>query len=169
MHPLLALIDTFSPDNHARGVQFEKLCKWILETHPLYKSKLETVWLWDYKIGAGFGVAISTILLSFNAYTKNYDLGELAQKHKQAANEIWFLREKYLSLLTDLAIGEKPIEQLKNEQDALSEGLLKVYSGPPSTTFKAYKKAQDALQTKEDLIFSVEEIDAFLPNELKRS
>lgn len=47
MHPLLALIDTFSADNHARGVQFEKLCKWILETHPLYKSKLETVWLWD--------------------------------------------------------------------------------------------------------------------------
>ena len=47
MHPLLALIDTFSADNHARGVQFEKLCKWILETHPLYKSELETVWLWD--------------------------------------------------------------------------------------------------------------------------
>ena len=47
MHPLLALIDTFSADNHARGVQFEKLCKWILETHPLYKSKLEAVWLWD--------------------------------------------------------------------------------------------------------------------------
>ena len=44
MHPLLALIDTFSPDNYARGVQFEKLSKWILETHPLYKSKFKKVW-----------------------------------------------------------------------------------------------------------------------------
>ena len=30
-----------------RGVQFEKLCKWLLENHPLYKSKLKQVWLWD--------------------------------------------------------------------------------------------------------------------------
>ncbi|MEQ3694054.1 MAG: SLATT domain-containing protein [Thalassolituus sp.] len=121
------------------------------------------------EIGAGIGVVISTMLLILNAYTKNYDLGELAQKHKQAANEIWFLREKYLSLLTDLAMGEKPIEQLKIERDALLESLHTVYSGSPSTTFEAYKKAQDALQTKEDLTFSVEEIDAFLPKELKRS
>lgn len=121
------------------------------------------------EIGAGIGVVISTMLLILNAYTKNYDLGELAQKHKQAANEIWFLREKYLSLLTDLAMGEKPIEQLKIERDALLENLHSVYSGSPSTTFEAYKKAQDALQTKKDLTFSDEEIDAFLPKELKRS
>lgn len=121
------------------------------------------------EIGAGIGVVISTMLLILNAYTKNYDLGELAQKHKQAANEIWFLREKYLSLLTDLAMGEKTIEQLKIERDTLLESLHTVYSGSPSTTFEAYKKAQDALQTKEDLTFSVEEIDAFLPKELKRS
>jgi superfamily II DNA or RNA helicase len=47
MHPFLKLIETFDPDNHARGVQFEKLCKWVLENHPLYKSKLRQVWLWD--------------------------------------------------------------------------------------------------------------------------
>ncbi|MDE1463829.1 SLATT domain-containing protein [Spartinivicinus poritis] len=53
-------------------------------------------------VGAGIGVIVSTILLVLNAYTKNYDLGELAQKHKQAANDIWLIREKYLSLITDL-------------------------------------------------------------------
>ena len=52
------------------------------------------------------GMIISTVLLVLNAYTKNYDLGELAQKHKQAANDIWLIREQYLSLLTDLrALG----------------------------------------------------------------
>jgi hypothetical protein len=32
LHSFLKLIETFDPDNHARGVQFEKLCKWLLET-----------------------------------------------------------------------------------------------------------------------------------------
>ena len=120
-------------------------------------------------IGTGIGVVVSTLLLVLNAYTKNYDLGELAQKHKQAANEIWLIREKYLSLLTDLAMCEKPIEQLQSERDALLESLHSVYSGSPSTTFDAYKKAQEALKAKEDMTFSDEEIDAFLPKELKRS
>lgn len=121
------------------------------------------------EVGAAIGVVISTTLLVLNAYTKNYDLGELAQKHKQAANEIWLIREKYLSLLTDLAMNEKPIEVLQAERDELLAELHGVYSGSPSTTFDAYKKAQDALQAKEDMTFSDEEIDAFLPNELKRS
>ena len=47
MHSFLQLLDTFDTDNHARGIQFEKLCKWLLENHPLYKSKLKQVWLWD--------------------------------------------------------------------------------------------------------------------------
>ena len=47
MHPFLALISTFSEDNKARGTQFEKLCKWYLQTDPLYAAKLEEVWLWD--------------------------------------------------------------------------------------------------------------------------
>ena len=45
------------------------------------------------EIGVGVGVVVSTLLLVLNAYTKKYDLGELAQKHKQAANEIWLIRE----------------------------------------------------------------------------
>jgi len=121
------------------------------------------------EIGTSIGIVVSMLLLILNAYTKNYDLGELAQKHKQAANEIWLIRERYLSLLTDLAMGKKTIEQLLLERDSLLENLHSVYSGSPSTTFDAYKKAQDALQRKEDMTFSDEEIDAFLPKELKRS
>lgn len=120
------------------------------------------------EVGAGIGVMVSTLLLVLNAYTKNYDLGELAQKHKQAANDIWLIREKYLSLITDLSIGERPIESFQAERDELAEDLHAVYTGAPSTTFQAYKKAQKALQYNEDMTFSDAEIDAFLPNELKR-
>ena len=36
------------------------------------------------KIGAVVGLVVSTVLLALNSYTKNYDIGELAQQHKQA-------------------------------------------------------------------------------------
>lgn len=120
-------------------------------------------------IGAGIGVFVSTCLLILNAYTKNYDLGELAQKHKQAANDIWLIREKYLSLITDLSIGTKLLDEMQQNRDNLIEELHSVYSGAPSTNFKAYKKAQEALKNNEDMTFSDDEIDAFLPNELKRN
>ncbi len=120
------------------------------------------------KAGAIIGVIVSTVLLALNAYTKNYDLGELAQKHKQAANDLWIIREQYLSLLVDLAMREKPIEALQGQRDALVEQLHDTYSGAPSTTYDAYKKAQEALKHSEDMTFTDVEIDAFLPKELKR-
>jgi hypothetical protein len=119
-------------------------------------------------VGAVVGIAVSTTLLVLNAYTKNYDLGELAQKHKQAANALWLVRERYLSLLVDLRMKEKPLESLQETRDALLEELHSAYCGAPSTTIKAYQKAQAALQRHEDLTFTDAEIDAFLPQELKR-
>lgn len=120
-------------------------------------------------VGALLGTLVSIALLSLNAYTKNYDLGELSQKHKSAAADLWIIREKYLSLITDLRMGEKPIESLQEERDTLLKELHSVYSGAPSTTYEAYRKAQQALQQLEDMTFSDAEIDAFLPAELKKA
>jgi hypothetical protein len=66
-------------------------------------------------------------------------------------------------------MGEKPLEALQKERDHLLDELHAVYSGAPSTTYQAYKKAQEALQQQEDMTFSDEEIDAFLPAALKKS
>jgi len=114
------------------------------------------------------GACLSTALLALNAYTKNFDHGELAQKHKQAANELWLIREKYFSLLTDLAMGEKPIEALQTERDLLLQNLHTAYASSPPTNSDAYSEAQKALKYREDLTFSDDEIDAFLPKPLKR-
>jgi hypothetical protein len=121
------------------------------------------------KVTAVVGIIVSTILLALNSYTKNYDIGELAQKHKQAASDLWLIREKYLSLLVDLAMKEKPLEALQEQRDRLVEELHAVYSGAPSTTFRAYTKAQEALKKLEDMTFTDAEIDALLPKELKRN
>jgi hypothetical protein len=120
-------------------------------------------------IGALIGLLVSTVLLILNAYTKNYDLGELSQKHRQAGADLWRIREKYLSLITDFRMGEKPIEKIQAERDELLDELHSVYSGAPSTTYQAYKKAQEALKQLEDMTFSDDEIDAFLPKELKKA
>ncbi len=119
--------------------------------------------------GAAVAAVVSTVLLALNAYTKDFDLGELAQKHRQAGADLWLIREKYLNLITDLRMGEKPIEALQGTRDELLQGLYATYSGAPSTTFDAYQKAQEALKKLEDMTFSDKEIDAFLPRELRRT
>jgi len=120
-------------------------------------------------VGAVIGVVVSTTLLVLNAYTKSYDLGELAQKHRQAAADLWLIRERYLALITDLRVGKDSLEKITSRRDELLEDLHGVYSGAPSTTYQAYKKAQEALQKYEEMTFSDAEIDALLPRELKRA
>lgn len=124
--------------------------------------------LGEGRLAAILGLIVSTLLLMLNSYTKKYDLGEIAQKHRQAGSDLWLIREQYLSLLVDLAMRQKPIEALQDQRDALVKKLHEVYRGAPSTNHKAYKAAQDALQRFEDMTFSDAEIDAFLPRELKR-
>jgi len=124
-------------------------------------------------LGAGpvtgvIGAGVSATLLALNAYTKDYDLGELAQKHRQAAHELWLVREEYLSLLSDIALGTGSLESLQARRDALILRAHSAYGGAPSTSSKAYEKARTALKQHEEMTFSDSEIDAFLPAELKR-
>lgn len=119
-------------------------------------------------LGSLFGGVASLLLLILNTYMKDYDLGELAQKHKRTANDLWLVREKYLSLLVDFHIKKLPLESLLTVRDSLLQELHAIYVGAPSTTYSGYLMAQNALKMKEDMTFSDEEIDAFLPQNLKR-
>ena len=121
------------------------------------------------KSGSIIASFISSILLFLTLYMKDDNLSELAQKHRHAGSNIWLIREKYQSLITDLVIGEKLIETIQQERDVLMEDLHLVYSSAPSTTSKAYQKAQQALKDNEDMTFTDAEIDIFLPNELRRN
>lgn len=118
--------------------------------------------------GAISGGLVSVALLVLNGYTKDYDLGQLAQKHRQAAADLWLIREQYFSLLTDLRSNSGREDELRGKRDDILTELHALYSGAPSTNIKAYKKAQKALKNLEDMTFSDEEIDAFLPKSLKK-
>jgi predicted DNA-binding protein YlxM (UPF0122 family) len=110
---------------------------------------------------------LSAILFGLNAYTKDYDLGEIAQKHTQSANSLWDIRERYLSLITDIHSELLSVEQIRKRRDELQEELLNVYKGSPRTISRAYKKATEALNVNEELTFSEDEIDNILPKELR--
>lgn len=119
------------------------------------------------KWAAGIGSIISVVLLVLTAYSKESNFSELIQKHKSAAAELWYIREKYLSLLTDLIMCERPIESLQSSRDELLAELYGIYKVAPPTLDAGYAKAQNALKNNEELTFSNDEIDALLPPELK--
>jgi hypothetical protein len=116
---------------------------------------------------------LATAVLSFasfwiSAYMKGFDPGGTAQKHRDAAAGLWPIRESYLSLLTDLKSGAIDDQQAMARRDALQGQLATIYKSVPQTDGKAYGRAQKALKQDEDLTFSDAEIDAFLPNSLKK-
>lgn len=123
----------------------------------------------DNQIALFVAAFLSTVLFGLSMYMKDYDLGEIAQKHTNAANELWDIRETYLSILTDIRANQLSINQIINQRDDLQKRLANVYSGSPRTNYKAYKEASKALKINEELTFSDKEIDAFLPKELSRT
>jgi 4-aminobutyrate aminotransferase-like enzyme len=120
------------------------------------------------KTASGFTALVSTALLALNAYTKDNDPGQIAQKHKTAADQLWGIREAYLSLLTDIRSGDMSAEQARHRRDQLQSELATAYAAAPRTSSAAYTRASKALKVNEDLTFSDDEIDQFLPAALRR-
>ncbi|MFK4510382.1 SLATT domain-containing protein [Bradyrhizobium daqingense] len=113
--------------------------------------------------------ALSILMLIVNSYVKDIDPGQDAQIHRDAASDIWNVREAYLSLLTDIRDLAFSLEDIRKRRDDLQDKLHLIYKSAPHTNSKAYAQAQQALQKNEDLTFTDGEIDAFLPGPLKRS
>ena len=111
----------------------------------------------------------STALLCLTFYSKDFNLLAIAEKHKHAALDILEIREKLLSLLVDIRIGNIEIEILQQRRDELNEELINTYRGAPKTINKAYQNASKALKENEEFTFSDQEIDKFLPESLRRT
>ena len=137
-------------------------------------SAISTVGFGTTLLGTGWwgslaGGIFSAALLALNLYTRNYDLGKQSQQHRDAAVTIWSIREKYLSLITDLSMGCESLSDIRHRRDALADELSGVYAHAPSTTEAAYRKAQKALKLQGEMTFTIEEVDAFLPESLRRN
>jgi hypothetical protein len=123
--------------------------------------------------GQEWALIVSTILsaiqFGFTSFLREYNLGETIQKHSTAALELFDIREKYLSLLTDVKANLIDPQSTIAKRDELQEQLSKTYKGSPRTFSRAYKEAQRALQLNDELTFTEEEIDKFLPKALRKT
>lgn len=112
-------------------------------------------------------VAASASFLT--AYAKNFRAGEVAKEHQAAAHRLWLLREQHLSLLSDLEGEADSLADARARRDDLQRRLAEVYEGAPRTSSEAYAAAQQALQVKDELTFTDQEIDKFLPARLRKA
>lgn len=118
---------------------------------------------------AAVSAILSTVLLALNAYMKNLDPGQRAEKHKETATQLWSVRESYLSMITDIRSGVVSSSEGRERRDVLQARLETIYASAPRTLDAAYAKAGIALKQDEELTFSEAEIDKFLPPALRRT
>lgn len=111
---------------------------------------------------------VSFLLVLLTTYMRNSNLAQLIQKHKELAADIWLLREQYFCLLADYEGRLVSEQEVLKRREKLNDELSAIYKNAPRTTKCAYKKARKALKIKEEMTFSDEEIDAFLPKCLKK-
>lgn len=119
------------------------------------------------------GLKVAAAILSLanlflTGYMKGFDPGGTAQKNRDAAAQIWLVRESYLSLLTDVFSQSIPPEEAMQRRNKLQEKMAVILKAAPQTSPKAYRAAQKALKQDEEYTFSDDEIDYFLPKLMRR-
>lgn len=113
------------------------------------------------------GAVLSFVLLIINTFSKEYDPGSKAEKHRTTAIQLWNIRESYLSLLVEIRNSSLSLDDLFIKRDELQKKLLEIYAIAPRTSEKGYKEARKSLKDMEEYTFSSEEIDKFLPENLR--
>lgn len=117
----------------------------------------------DYLLTA----VLATISLMFVIAQLSFNPEGKARTHKNCADRLWLIREKYLNLIADMTSGIISNEKAKEERDKLTEELFKIYDGTPSAGGLAYQRARKALKIDEELSFNSKEIEQLLPESLR--
>ena len=110
---------------------------------------------------------LSALMLGFTIFQLSFNPAARAEQHRHVANELWHIREEYVNLMADIINGQSSSESIASRRNQLIEELKLIYKFSPQTDSTAYEKARKALKVKEELTFSDEEIDQFLPDELR--
>lgn len=103
--------------------------------------------------------------LAINLYSRGARLGERAEQHKRVANDLWPLREDYVSLLTDFDELDETV--IRHRRDELKDKVAAIYSSAPITSKRAYRMAQVALKDEEEQYFAPGEVDSMIPEHLR--
>lgn len=118
------------------------------------------------RIGSIISGIVSVLLLIINSYLKGLDFGADANSHIQTSNELWKIREEYISLLTDFTSLPEPV--IIDKRDALLLKTAEIYDAQLQTSRRAYNQAQQALKDDEEQFFTQIELNKMLPKHLRK-
>lgn len=110
---------------------------------------------------------VSGLSLALAIYRLSFDPEKRVLEHRKAANKLLYLRDQYANLVADIKDGALPSPEVRRRRDDLTTQLAQVYADTPATSPRDYGKAQRALGPGEEMTFSEEEVDRFLPPELR--
>jgi len=99
------------------------------------------------------------------------DISMLMINHKVVAERYKALRDEYMSLIEEIMSNAYDETILRNKKEKLMKRYSKIGEFAPPTNYDDYKATQNSLGLKgnsnEEFTWSNEEIDKFLPLELK--
>ena len=115
------------------------------------------------------GIVLTLFELIVLIIEKNFQYGKRANEHKNSAKKFLQLRNDYLNLIADIMSNKEGVDIRRNE---LTNRYSELCDLSPQTEDSDYTRAQIKLGTKgkkgeEHYIWREEEIDMFLPKELK--
>ena len=125
-----------------------------------------TAIIWNQTIASWVSAIFSTALLGLNLYIKDFNLADDIKRHCLTSDDLWIIREKYVSLLTDFdTLSERKIAHIR---DKLQKQTAKIYRSAPKTNTKSYMEAKKTLKENEEQFFTSTEIDRMLPEHLRK-
>jgi len=162
----------YSHKTHEKAAEIEgskaTKIKWanVIMTTLTSGSLLSTI-LTNQAVLMYISALLSASTLAFIIFQLSFNPEELAEKHRQLAKELWYMRERYVNFIADIKNEKLNEDEIISRRDQTIEELRLIYKFAPATDSIAYKKAQKALKLDEELTFSNEEIDNFLPEALR--
>ena len=147
--------------NHSKNIKIAEIALSSISTTGLISFLISDQW-WL----ALTGTILSAIALALTLYTKDAKYEDLIASHRVSADNLWFLREKYISLMTDFEAIET--SEIIKRRDELEKCSSRIYKVAMPTTPKAYAEAQKALKQEEEQFFSESELDLMLPPHLRK-
>lgn len=111
--------------------------------------------------------SIALLVTWISLGTKTFRFADESDAHRGIASRLWDVRELYISLIADLMSGDVSDEQARARRDELQEATRTAYADAPRTSSKAFSRAQEGLKDNEEMTFTPQEIDLFLPEALR--
>lgn len=110
---------------------------------------------------SGAALALFTVYVAVNLDARIY-------AHRWCASRLWLIREKYLALLSEMRDGVLSPEGVRERRDMLMNELHAVDDHAPIVDRPTLQSARQALATAAEKAFTDQEIDAFLPESLRK-